>query len=75
MHLGTVKSINHGRGFAFVTPDQRELGRPDVFMHVRGLVGGSAAFTNLQIGDRVKFELADSDQHPGRPHVVNATVL
>lgn len=53
---GTVTWYDAGKGFGFATPDD---GGEDVFVHARSLVGG---ITELAEGDRVTFEVVDSER-------------
>lgn len=53
---GTIKTIVADRGFGFITAE----GGKDVFFHRSQLAGGTH-FSELQEGDRVKF---DSEQSP-----------
>ncbi|MGV8979147.1 MAG: cold-shock protein [Cellulomonas sp.] len=55
---GTVSWYDAGKGFGFVTPDS---GGEDAFVHVRALAGGLA---ELSEGDRVTFDVAESDKGP-----------
>ncbi len=55
---GTVTWFDEDKGFGFVTPD---AGGDDVFVHVRALVEG---LTTLVEGDRVAFDVVQSDRGP-----------
>ena len=55
---GTVTWYDAEKGFGFVTP---ESGAADVFVHVRALAGG---LTELSEGDRVTFDVAESEKGP-----------
>jgi CspA family cold shock protein len=55
---GTVAWYDEDKGFGFVTPDS---GGDDVFVHVRALAEG---LTWLTEGDRVMYELVNSDKGP-----------
>ncbi|WP_287913772.1 cold shock domain-containing protein [Cellulomonas sp.] len=55
---GTVTWYDAEKGFGFVTPD---AGGGDVFAHASALAGG---LTELAEGDRVTFDVADSDRGP-----------
>jgi CspA family cold shock protein len=55
--IGIVKFFNFEKGFGFITRDD---GRPDVFVHVSGLVD---RHREIKEGDRVTFELGE---HRGR---------
>ena len=55
---GTVSWYDADKGFGFVTPDS---GGEDAFVHVRALTGG---LTELSEGDRVTFDVAESEKGP-----------
>src|SRR5690606_36929723 len=55
---GTVTWYDAEKGFGFVTP---ESGGADAFVHVRALAGG---LTELSEGDRVTFDVAESEKGP-----------
>ncbi|WP_188037043.1 cold-shock protein, partial [Actinotalea sp. JY-7885] len=55
---GTVTWYDAEKGFGFVTP---EAGGQDIFVHVRALAGG---LTELAEGDRVTFDIAESEKGP-----------
>lgn len=55
---GTVTWYDEGKGFGFVTPD---AGGDDVFVHARALGHG---LTWLSEGDRVSFDVVESDRGP-----------
>ena len=55
---GTVAWFEADKGFGFITPDS---GDADVFVHVKALGRG---LTELREGDRVAYEVADSERGP-----------
>ncbi len=55
---GTIKTLT-GKGFGFITP---EGGAKDIFFHSSELQGVS--FDELNVGDAVTFEVADSEKGP-----------
>lgn len=55
---GTVKTVT-GKGFGFI---QRENGT-DIFYHESSLEG-ELAERKLQVGDKVEFEIEESDRGP-----------
>ncbi len=55
---GTIKTLNE-RKFGFITPED---GGKDVFFHSSELQG--VQFEELNIGDMVTFEMADSEKGP-----------
>ncbi|TSC52093.1 MAG: cold shock protein (beta-ribbon, CspA family) [Parcubacteria group bacterium LiPW_41] len=62
---GTIKNLVEEKGFGFITVDGEAK---DLFFHSNELKGVS--FNELQRGDRVSFEKADS---PKGPNAVNVT--
>jgi len=54
---GTVKRWVADRAYGFITPDG---GGSDLFVHVSGVVGNAA----LQVGQRVRFEIAQGPKGP-----------
>jgi CspA family cold shock protein len=56
---GCVKWFNDSRGFGFITPDD---GEKDLFVHWSQIQG--EGFKSLQEGQRVEFEVGDSDKGP-----------
>ena len=52
MPTGTVKWFNAGKGFGFITPDDRSK---DVFVHISAVQ--SAGLSNLKDGQKVQYEL------------------
>ncbi len=57
---GTVKWFNSTKGFGFIAPSD---GGKDVFVHK------NEAPASLQDGDRVEFEVAESDKGPKATNV------
>jgi CspA family cold shock protein len=55
---GTIKRLTD-RGFGFIAPED---GSADLFFHSTELVG--VAFDELREGDKVTFEVAQSDKGP-----------
>ncbi len=55
---GTVSWYDADKGFGFVAPDS---GGQDVFVHVRALSGG---LTEVVEGDRVTYDVVESDKGP-----------
>ena len=56
---GTVKWFNSAKGFGFIAPED---GSKDVFVHFAGIVGNN--FRTLNEGDRVAFNVQDSQRGP-----------
>ena len=56
---GTVKWFNSAIGFGFIAPED---GSKDVFVHFSGIVGNN--FLTLNEGDRVAFNVQDSQRGP-----------
>lgn len=63
---GSIKRLTD-RGFGFIAPEGQEK---DVFFHSTALVG--ASFEELQVGDKVSFEIEDSDKGPRAVNVQRA---
>jgi CspA family cold shock protein len=60
---GTIKTLTE-KGFGFITVDGEEK---DLFFHSNSLVG--VRYEELQKGDRVSFEKADSAKGPNAVNV------
>jgi cold shock protein len=58
MSTGTVKWFNDKKGFGFVSQDDGT----DLFVHYTGIEGNG--YKALNEGDRVEFEVIDSDKGP-----------
>lgn len=56
---GTIKRLVVEKNFGFITP---EGASQDVFFHATELNG--VRFSELNVGDTVEFETADSDKGP-----------
>jgi cold shock protein len=63
---GTVKWFNDAKGFGFITPAD---GREDVFVHFSEIQ--MDGFKSLAEGDRVEFEVAPSQNRPGKSAAKN----
>jgi CspA family cold shock protein len=59
MPQGTVKWFNGKKGFGFITCED---GEEDCFVHYSGIEG--EGFKSLVEGDRVSFEIEQSDKGP-----------
>ena len=57
--LGTVKWFAIRKGHGFITPDD---GSRDVFVHYKAITG--EGYRNLSEGDRVQFELVQTEKGP-----------
>ena len=53
---GTVKWFDSKKGYGFITADNGQ----DVFVHYTGIIGNG--YRTLEEGDRVSFEITDSDK-------------
>lgn len=62
---GTVKWYNQTKGYGFISPTD---GGRDIFVHATVLAGA-----HLQEGDKVEFEVTDSDKGPKAANVRPAT--
>lgn len=62
---GTVKWFNSTKGFGFITPED---GGKDLFVHFSGIVGSN--YRTLEEGDRVEYNVQDSDRGPSAIDVV-----
>jgi CspA family cold shock protein len=58
-NVGVVKWFNDGKGFGFITPDE---GNDDLFVHWSQIEG--EGFKSLREGQRVEFEVGQSDKGP-----------
>ncbi len=56
---GTVKWFNAGKGYGFI---ERDNGEGDVFVHYSAING--AGFKTLDEGQRVTFDVVESDKGP-----------
>ncbi len=65
---GTIKTLLVEKNFGFITPDD---GSKDIFFHASALSGG-LQFSELQKGDKVSFDVEDSDKGPRAANVVRA---
>lgn len=64
--MGTIKRLNE-RGFGFIAPED---GSADLFFHSTGCVG--VEFNDLREGDKVEFEVGQSDKGPKAENVRRA---
>ena len=62
---GTVKWFDDNRGYGFIAPDD---GGEDVFVHYSAVE--MAGFATLDEGQRVTFEMEQSDKGPRAANVV-----
>ena len=65
---GVIKRWLAEKSFGFISPD---AGGDDVFVHVSAVEDGMG----LREGDRVSFETAPSERHPGKYSAVAVKVL
>lgn len=59
MSQGTVKWFNSEKGYGFITPDE---GGGDVFVHHTAI--NSTGYRTLEEGQKVNFEIEQSDKGP-----------
>jgi CspA family cold shock protein len=57
--IGTIKTILVEKNFGFITPED---GSKDVFFHATSLAG--VEFSALKQGDKVSFDVEQSDKGP-----------
>lgn len=57
MAVGVVKWFDNKKGFGFIEYDERE---EDVFVHFSSIEGDG--FKTLEEGDKVEFEVAESEK-------------
>ena len=62
---GTVKWFNDSKGFGFLTRDD---GQKDVFVHFSAIQGDG--FKSLVEGQKVEFDVVESDKGPAAENVV-----
>jgi len=65
---GIVKWFNATKGYGFI---ERDLGG-DVFVHYSAIVG--TGYRTLEDGERVEFDVVDSDKGPQAQNVVSINV-
>jgi CspA family cold shock protein len=63
--LGKVKWFNNQKGYGFITRDD---GTGDVFVHYSSVSGNG--YKSLAEGDKVEFEVVDSDKGPKAANVM-----
>ena len=61
---GKMKWFNDAKGIGFVTPDD---GSKDVFVHFSSIQG--EGFKSLAEGDKIEFEVQESDKGPKAANV------
>ncbi len=66
MMMGSIKTLTD-KGFGFIAPDN---GEKDLFFHASGLMG--VAFNELNRGDKVSFEVEESDKGPRANNIQRA---
>ncbi len=63
---GTIKTLT-GKGFGFIA---REGEAKDLFFHSKELQG--VTFEELKVGDKLSFELVDTEKGPAATNVTRA---
>jgi cold shock CspA family protein len=66
---GTVTKWFEARGFGFIRRDRDQI---EIFGHIDHV---DEAYDALQAGQRVAFEVVESDRKPGFPMCVNIDVI
>ena len=61
MATGTVKWFKDDKGYGFIAADD---GGKDLFVHYSGIIGQDGQRRSLVDGQRVMFEIGDSDRGP-----------
>ena len=61
---GTVKWFNDSKGYGFITPDNG----PECFVHHSRIEG--RGFRTLHEGEKVEFDLVETDRGQSAEHVV-----
>jgi len=64
---GTIKTLREDKNFGFITPED---GSKDVFFHATSLSG--VEFSSLHQGDKVSFEVEQSEKGPRAINVARA---
>jgi CspA family cold shock protein len=67
MPQGTVKWFSQDKGYGFITPDD---GSQDVFVHFSAIAG--QGFRNLEEGEKVTYEVGQSQKGPQAENVSKA---
>lgn len=62
---GTIKTLVVDKNFGFITPED---GSKDTFFHASAL--GDVAFTDLKQGDKVSYDVEESEKGPRAVNVV-----
>lgn len=65
---GTVKWFNESKGYGFITPEGRAQ---DCFVHHSRI--DAQGYRTLNEGDRVEFDLIETDKGVAAEHVVKVT--
>ena len=64
---GTIKTLIVEKNFGFITPED---GSKDIFFHATSLSG--VQFSELKQGDRVSFDVEESEKGPRAANVARA---
>lgn len=69
---GTIKKLVRERNFGFIAVEGQAPGAKDLFFHSKDLQG--VTYEQLNEGDKLTFEIAQSEKGPYAQNIVRATV-
>jgi CspA family cold shock protein len=71
MSSGTIKTLKTDKAFGFITPDDKKPEDRDLFFHKNSVVD-PAGFEGLMEGDRVTYDVEQSEKGPNAVNVKKA---